>query len=177
MESKVVLVVAALLLLVLLVVLPTPSLAAVNVVALGARRDGRTDATSAFLRAWKVACHSPKPITFYIPKGRYLLRSIMFKGPCRNKISFWNSGTLVARLSYPKNEKIWIEFNRVNGVQIRGGHIDGRGRALWACKRAGRNCPYGPSVSSFFYIIIFLGLNSLIRTSQITCILKLRFDF
>lgn len=147
MESKVIVGVVSLLLLLLVVFVPTPTLAAVNVVAFGAKPDGRTDATKAFLRAWNVVCHSPKSITFYIPKGRYLLRSIMFKGPCRNKINFWNSGTLVARLSYPKNEKTWIEFNRVHGLRIRGGHIDGRGRALWACKRAGRSCPFGPPVS------------------------------
>ncbi|KAJ0092931.1 hypothetical protein Patl1_27022 [Pistacia atlantica] len=50
--------------------------AALNVIAYGAKPDGKTDSTEAFLRAWTVACGSAKGATIYVPKGRVLASGI-----------------------------------------------------------------------------------------------------
>ncbi|CAL5394743.1 unnamed protein product [Camellia sinensis] len=41
-----------------------------NVVSLGARGDGKTDSSKAFLSAWDGACGSAYPATIYVPLGR-----------------------------------------------------------------------------------------------------------
>ncbi|KAK9146176.1 hypothetical protein Sjap_006079 [Stephania japonica] len=118
-----------------------------NVVDLGAKGDGRTDSTHAFLRAWDSACASSSA-TIYVPHGRYLLNEVLFKGQCKGPVTFKIDGTLVA----PSNYHIlgisgkWIVFNRVQDVSITGGILDGQGAGLWACKAAGKNCPFGARV-------------------------------
>ncbi|KAK9082813.1 hypothetical protein Scep_029284 [Stephania cephalantha] len=54
-----------------------------NVVDLGAKGDGRTDSTRAFLRAWGSACASPSSSTIYVPQGRYLLNEVLFTGSAK----------------------------------------------------------------------------------------------
>ncbi|CAI0470473.1 unnamed protein product [Linum tenue] len=111
-----------------------------NVIQFGAKPDGRTDSTSAFLAAWKQACSSTRGVTLYVPKGRFLTRSMLFKGPCRNSAIFIRiDGTLVAPSDIWAigNNPNWIEFQYVNGVTISGGVLDGKGAPLWSCKLAG----------------------------------------
>ncbi|KAL6349071.1 hypothetical protein AAG906_033727 [Vitis piasezkii] len=84
-----------------------------NVVNLGAKGDGHTDSTKAFLNAWAAACGSASPATIYVPPGRYLLLNAVFP------------------------------FQDVTGVSIIGGVLDGQGTGLWACKRSGKSCPSG----------------------------------
>nr|XP_043611798.1 polygalacturonase-like [Erigeron canadensis] len=119
----------------------------INVVKLGAIADGETDATLPFHSAWASACSSTKPATIYVPVGRYFLRSGYFHGEkCKNKgVHFVIDGTLVApdyRNTSTNNS--WIRFDKVIGVSISGGNLDGRGDSLWACKRSsGHDCPPG----------------------------------
>ncbi|CAN1302500.1 unnamed protein product [Linum perenne] len=111
-----------------------------NVVRFGAKPDGRTDSTNAFLAAWKQACGSRQRVILYVPRGRFLTRTMKFKGPCRNrKIFFKIDGTLVApsNMWTIGNNANWISFQYVNGVTISGGLLDGRGKALWTCKKSG----------------------------------------
>ena len=99
-----------------------------NVQKFGAKPDGKTDSTKAFLSAWAAACASVKSATIYVPRGRYLLGAASFGGnKCKNnaiKISI--DGTLVA----PSNDRTigyagnWLKFERVNGVTISGGTLD-----------------------------------------------------
>src|ERR1044072_4657067 len=56
-----------------------------NVVKFGAKPDGHTDSTKAFLSAWAKACASHKPTTINVPQGRFLLGSAAFRGKCNNK--------------------------------------------------------------------------------------------
>ena len=68
-----------------------------NVVSLGAKADGKSDSTQAFLSAWKFACASVKPATIYVPAGSFYLRQVAFSGPCKNNaIIIRIDGTLVA---------------------------------------------------------------------------------
>ncbi|KAK4387884.1 Polygalacturonase [Sesamum angolense] len=56
-------------LLVLIAAVFSPA-AAYNVVNFGARGDGQTDSTAAFLRAWKAACSSATPAAVSVPRER-----------------------------------------------------------------------------------------------------------
>lgn len=112
-----------------------------NVVRLGARADGRSDTSKAFLTAWARACVSVNPVTIYVPRGRFLLKDIVFSGQtCRNRrITFRIDGTLIAATGYSSGRSTnWIKFIRVNGVSVIGGTLDGRGSNLWACKNSRR---------------------------------------
>lgn len=119
-----------------------------NVVDFGAKQGGTVDAAKAFLGAWASACGAAKPENIRVPKGKFLMSSVIFKGPCKNKaIKFMIDGTLVAPASSGGSD--WIRFDRVEGVSIVGGTLDGRGSGLWECKTAGGgNCPRGDKVSS-----------------------------
>lgn len=122
-----------------------------NVLSLGAKPDGSTDSTQAFLTAWAKACGSTVAATVYVPQGRYLLHNVVFKGQCKNSdITIRIDGTLVAPADYHVigNAGNWIFFDNVNGVSINGGVLDGQGAGLWACKQSGHgNCPSGATVS------------------------------
>ncbi|KAK7368308.1 hypothetical protein VNO80_10333 [Phaseolus coccineus] len=124
-----------------------------NVVSFGAKSDGKTDSTKAFLNAWAKACASTNPSSVYVPQGRFLLRSATFGGQCHNKaITFIIDGTLVAPSDYRVigNAGNWLHFQSVNGVSIRGGVLDGQGTALWSCKNSGKgNCPTGATTLAF----------------------------
>lgn len=124
-----------------------------NVMNLGAKPDGKTDSTESFLRAWASACASENPTTIYVPPGKYLIREVYFSGnqcsSSQKKITFRIDGTLVAPSDYWDigNAGTWIKFDRVSGVSIYGGKLDGRGTALWACKASSStNCPDGATV-------------------------------
>ncbi|KAJ7961817.1 Polygalacturonase-like [Quillaja saponaria] len=123
-----------------------------NVANFGAKPDGKTESTKAFLNAWANACGSTRPASIYVPRGRFLLRNAAFTGPCKNNaISVQIDGTLVAPSDYRVIGKTanWLLFQRVNGVSIRGGILDGRGTGLWSCKMSGKNCPSGATTLQF----------------------------
>lgn len=119
-----------------------------NVVKLGAKADGRTDSTKAFLNAWAAACRSTAPATIYVPPGRYLLRNAVFSGCKNHAITFRIDATLVAPSDYRviSNAQSWIAFKDVIGVTIIGGILDAQGTGLWACKKSGQRCPFGATV-------------------------------
>ncbi|CAL5391471.1 unnamed protein product [Camellia sinensis] len=123
-----------------------------NVVNLGARPDGKTDSTKSFLSAWDAACASANPTTIYVPPGRYLLHKAKFYGEqCKNTaITIRIDGTLVAPSDYRAigNGGSWLIFEKVSGVSIFGGTLDGQGTGLWACKASGEACPTGATTLS-----------------------------
>ncbi|KAL2529889.1 Pectin lyase-like superfamily protein [Forsythia ovata] len=146
------------------------SLAAIanyNVQNLGAKPDGKTDSTKAFLSAWASACASTQTATIYVPTGRYLLGAATFSGQsCKNPaITIRIDGTLVAPSNYGAigNSGNWIKFERVTGVSVIGGTLDGQGVELWACKNSGKNCPEGATTLAFYNSnnIIINGLSSI----------------
>ena len=137
-----------------------------NVERLGAKADGKTDSTKAFLAAWAKACASPKPAVVYVPPGSFLLKNVVFGGDCNNNaITFRIAGTLVAPSDYRVfgDAGNWIFFENVNGVTISGGILDAQGTSLWACKTSGKSCPSGATVSSislslslYIYMYIYI---------------------
>ncbi|KAJ6677538.1 PECTIN LYASE-LIKE SUPERFAMILY PROTEIN [Salix viminalis] len=146
-----------------------------NVMRFGAKPDGKTDATQPFLKAWSAACRSATPSTIYVPRGRYLLKAIVFRGPCKSKITFQIGGTLVAPADYRAlgNSGYWILFIKINRVSVIGGTLDARGAGFWACRKYRRNCPVGASSLTFNWAnnILISGLTS-INTQSIHLVIN-----
>ncbi|ESW06331.1 hypothetical protein PHAVU_010G039000 [Phaseolus vulgaris] len=123
-----------------------------NVVNFGAKPDGETDSTNAFLSAWGRACSSTTPTTIHVPLGRFSVGKVVFKGPCKNKgITVRIDGALVAPSNYDVigNGGNWLHFDEVDGVAVFGGVLDGQGIGLWECKRSGKICPTGATNLGF----------------------------
>lgn len=122
---------------------------AYNVVSFGARGDGRTDSTTAFLRTWSAACNSDSPANVDIPRGTYLVRTLSLNGPCRRRIEFRIYGTLIAPVNYNAigNSEFWIMFYKVSGLSVYGsGAINANGHGYWSCRKSGGSCPQGARV-------------------------------
>lgn len=133
---------------------------AYNVVNYGARGDGRTDSTTAFLRAWAAACNSPYPSNVYVPRGIFMIRNAVFSGPCKSRMQFKIDGRIVAPNNFYAiaNYGSWIMFYKVNRLSVNGGIIDAKGKGFWNCKMRGSNCPVGARVSRnpfFFSLFVF----------------------
>lgn len=130
-----------------------------NVLSFGAKPDGKTDATKAFMAVWETACASSRPVTIVFPKGRFLVRSLNFDGSkCKPKpVTFRIDGTLVAPADFRVigNEDYWIFFQHLDGVTVYGGVLDARGTSLWDCKNSGKNCPSGATVRILSVFIIY----------------------
>ncbi|KAI9195211.1 hypothetical protein LWI28_012722 [Acer negundo] len=146
---------AMLILFIILSILVNPSSAKTinyNVLSFGARSNGVTDSTQAFINAWAAACASTEPTTIYVPKGRYLLGPVAFTGSCKSSdITLRIDGTLVAPADFRVlgQAENWISFDQVTGVSIIGGSLDAKGSALWVCKaQSGTNCPNGATTLS-----------------------------
>ncbi|MBA0665070.1 hypothetical protein Goklo_004986 [Gossypium klotzschianum] len=122
-----------------------------NVLNFGANPIGRTDSTDSFLKAWNAACSTADSTFIYVPKGRYLVGSLAFKGQCKSpQIIIRIDGTIVAPSDYGVLGKWenWVSFERVSGVSIIGqGAFDAKGPSLWACKASSSNsCPLGTTI-------------------------------
>ncbi|CDP16134.1 unnamed protein product [Coffea canephora] len=104
-----------------------------NVLNYGARADGNTDNSQAFLRAWIDACRWKGRSRVLIPGGIYLLHSVTFLGPCLGEMTFMIKGTLRA----PNNPALfftdtWIGFRYVDNLSVKGGgYLDGQGASAW----------------------------------------------
>ncbi|CAL9213845.1 unnamed protein product [Arabidopsis halleri] len=122
-----------------------------NVVSFGAKPDGVTDSTAAFLKAWQGACGSAASATVVVPTGTFLLKAITFGGPCKSKLTFQVTGTVVAPEDYRTfgNSGSWILFNKVNRFSLVGGTFDARASRFWSCRKSGQNCPPGVRSISF----------------------------
>ncbi|KAG7645204.1 putative polygalacturonase [Arabidopsis thaliana] len=141
-----------------------------NVVSFGAKPDGVTDSTAAFLKAWQGACGSAASATVVVPKGTFLLKVITFGGPCKSKITFQVAGTVIAPEDYRTfgNSGFWILFNKVNRFSLVGGTFDARANGFWSCRKSGQNCPPGVRSISFNSAkdVIISGVKSM--NSQVT---------
>ncbi|CAN1302495.1 unnamed protein product [Linum perenne] len=98
-----------------------------NVVRFGAKPDGRTDSTNAFLAAWKQACGSRQRVILYVPRGRFLTRTMKFKGPCRNRkiffktLEFSNSrNVVISRLTSVNSQMFHVVVNYCHNMKFQG---------------------------------------------------------
>ncbi|KAK1390885.1 polygalacturonase-like [Heracleum sosnowskyi] len=123
----------------------------VNVMKYGAKPDGKSDSTQAFVKAWVAVCNSAQAVTMYVPQGRFVIKAVEFRGPCKSKINVQIDGTIVAPADYRAlgNTGNWILFIKVNRVTVNGGTLDGRGAGFWNCRKSGNNCPEGARSITF----------------------------
>ncbi|EEF33281.1 Polygalacturonase precursor, putative [Ricinus communis] len=139
--------------------------ASYNVLNFGAKPDGKTDSTQPFLKTWAAACNSPTASTVYVPKGRYLIKAIEFRGPCKRRITVKIDGSIVAPMDYRAlgNSGYWILFAKVNQIAVFGGTLDAKGAAFWACRASGKSCPVGARSITFDWTndVIISGLRSI----------------
>ncbi|KAK9146172.1 hypothetical protein Sjap_006075 [Stephania japonica] len=126
----------------------------ISVTDFGAKGDGRTDSSQAFVMAWTSACSSEVPATMYVPRKRFLISSpVEFQGPCNGtKIEVKIDGSIVAPDGAQSlgSSDSWIMFSHVEGLVINGGAFDGVGSSLWACKASQQSCPEGPTTLTIF---------------------------
>ncbi|XP_010554840.1 PREDICTED: polygalacturonase ADPG2-like [Tarenaya hassleriana] len=130
----------------------------VTVSDFGARGDGKTDDTQAFVNAWKKAC-STSGAVLLVPKGKtYLLKAIRFQGPCKSPLTIQIFGALEAsenRSDY-KDKRHWLTFDAVNNLSVDGGttgNIDGNGKIWWqnSCKiNPSKPCTKAPTALTFY---------------------------
>lgn len=129
-----------------------------NVLSYGAKGNGVTDSTQAFIDAWGAACACSGPSRIYVPKGRYFIGPLAFKGGCNSSdITILIDGTLIGPVDYGvlSEAKNWVSFDGVDGVSIVGGAFDAKGSSLWACKASDKNnCPDGATVISSLLLLL-----------------------
>ncbi|KAJ0774027.1 putative endo-polygalacturonase [Helianthus annuus] len=105
-----------------------------DITKLGAKPDG--EISEALNGAWTKACAATEPSQLIVPKGRFLLNVVEFKGPCKAPIEVKIDGTLIGPedpVVIPKGVQ-WITFSYVTGLTLSGsGMVDGVGAAMaWA---------------------------------------------
>ncbi|KAI3840286.1 hypothetical protein MKW92_008762 [Papaver armeniacum] len=125
-----------------------------NVEHFGAKANGKTDSSSAFLKAWDASCSSMVPSTVYVPRKKYTIGETVFKGPCNNsEITFQIDGVLIAPDYKQMNfsAQNWLLFDRVDGVSVIGGFLDGRGTSLYACKASSQQGFISATPFFFFF--------------------------
>ncbi|KAE9587847.1 hypothetical protein Lal_00029467 [Lupinus albus] len=138
----------------------TPSLAfSVNVFDYGAKGDGQTDDSQAFLQAWEEVCNCGQVTpTLVIPYGTtFMLQPLKFLGPCKAAtIIVKVEGTMMAPSNmegwkWPNDDEkkeIWVQFSEISGLVIEGGgQIDAQGTPWWKYK--GDKASYRPTALHF----------------------------
>ncbi|XP_010906126.2 polygalacturonase-like [Elaeis guineensis] len=129
----------------------------VNVDNYGAKGDG-TDDKEAFEKAWKEACACHSSVVFLVPEHkRYLLKPIIFSGPCKSDVTVMIKGTLEASPNPSdwddRDRRHWIVFSGIRNLVVGGGGIlDGKGKNWWrnSCKiNTSRPCISAPTALTF----------------------------
>ncbi|KAG7639374.1 Polygalacturonase ADPG2 [Arabidopsis thaliana] len=147
----------------------------VSVSDFGAKGDGKTDDTQAFVNAWKKACSSNGAVNLLVPKGNtYLLKSIQLTGPCNSILTVQIFGTLSAsqKRSDYKDISKWIMFDGVNSLSVDGGDtgvVDGNGETWWqnSCKRnKAKPCTKAPTALTFYNSKSLIVKNLKVRNAQ-----------
>jgi polygalacturonase len=90
----------------------------------------------AFEKAWQKACSSNVPIVLVVPsQNTYLVKPIVFRGPCKSKVTVQIDGTIEAPSDpsdYNGHESNWLMFENINDLVVQGGGtINGNGNSWW----------------------------------------------
>ncbi|CAN1847903.1 unnamed protein product [Linum perenne] len=107
-----------------------------NVLHYGAKADGVSDSTPAFSQAWEDACRSNRPAAVFVPRGTYMLKPIVFYGPCKSKMMLRVEGKVVGPVHYWDFGKsgFWILFYKLDKLTIHGGTFDAAAADFWQCR-------------------------------------------
>ncbi|KAJ0982315.1 hypothetical protein J5N97_010570 [Dioscorea zingiberensis] len=145
----------------------------VNVDDYGAKGLG-TDDTKAFRKAWNAVCKSPISAVLIVPERKYLVKPIVFSGPCLSSITVQIKGTIEAPSDTSdwdgKNIGHWILFNGIKNLVVEGGGtIDGKGRNWWenSCKvNKSLPCTDAPTAMTFYSCVDLRVENLRMKNSQ-----------
>nr|XP_043624163.1 probable polygalacturonase At3g15720 [Erigeron canadensis] len=111
-----------------------------DVTKFGAKGDGKSDDSQAFVKAWKAACQAQRigrSIIVIPARKTFLLKPVSFSGPCKpSRVFVQVSGNIVgpAKKSDWSGYHLdsWLSFSMVNGLTVSGnGRIDGQGPMWW----------------------------------------------
>ncbi|GKV43801.1 hypothetical protein SLEP1_g51054 [Rubroshorea leprosula] len=135
-----------------------------SVLQFGACADGKTDNSKAFMAAWNQACNSLGENGVLIPTGAcnslgengvliptgvFLLRPVVFRGPCKGSAVFQIRGVLKAPTDKASLLDHWISFKYIDQLMINdggshdGGSLDGEGASAGPLNNCSKdpNCP------------------------------------
>lgn len=107
-----------------------------NIMSFGAKGNGISDDSKAFLAAWKAACEIPGA-TLEIPSQyKFLIKPITLNGPCMPQLILQIDGAVLAPpkvSSWPKSSLFqWLNFKWLHNFTIQGsGTVDGQGFNWW----------------------------------------------
>nr|XP_016508200.1 PREDICTED: polygalacturonase-like isoform X1 [Nicotiana tabacum] len=108
--------------------------------AFGAKGDGLTNDTEAFIKAWKKACKTENAVLLVPRHKRYYVGPIKFHGPCKKGLRMMINGELRASKNisdYEQDRRHWLLFQNMENFTVEGvGSIDGNGEVWWkySCK-------------------------------------------
>ncbi|XP_020109907.1 polygalacturonase ADPG1-like [Ananas comosus] len=99
-----------------------------NVMDYGAKGDGTSDDTCAFLHAWHAACADSSSPTVLVPSGStFMLKQLNFEGPCKSNIHFQECSSLndcsnvqLSNLKFINSPRMHVSIYQTVGAQIRG---------------------------------------------------------
>ncbi|CAL9151887.1 unnamed protein product [Musa hybrid cultivar] len=124
-----------------------------SVTDFGAKGDGLTDDTKAFLDTWNATCQSSVSSILLIPAGKtFLLNPIVFQGPCQFYVRVQVDGDII-RPGQLWGGKIdhWLLFSHIDHLSIVGsGKIDGQGAGWWSCK-TNHQCSVAPNTLALLF--------------------------
>ncbi|XP_045810462.1 probable polygalacturonase At3g15720 [Trifolium pratense] len=114
---------------------------AFNILKYGAKGDGHTDDSNAFLKAWKDACSSTNGTpTLIVPTNKiFMTQPLTFQGPCKSATMNVMIGGNVTAPASRENWKpdgndhdSWITFNQISGLVVNGGGtLNAQGASWW----------------------------------------------
>ncbi|KAK2398911.1 putative polygalacturonase [Trifolium repens] len=127
-----------------------------DVMQYGAKGDGSSDDTQAFMDAFKALCSGNNGNTLMVPeKYSFFVRpTLNFTGPCKSKnINIKIMGSIVApkRNNWGKDCALfWIHFYNISGLTLDGsGVINGNGEGWWDRVKGTGDCPRIPTAIQF----------------------------
>ncbi|KAL4185074.1 hypothetical protein AMTRI_Chr10g228840 [Amborella trichopoda] len=116
-------------LLIIIFLIFTLGSADIDVTQFGTKADGKSDDSGALTKAWNSACNFDDSTTLHVPTENYLLYLTTSGGPGKSpKITINLEGNV---------------FEKVEGLEINGGVLDGKGARYWRCKEDDGDCPIG----------------------------------
>ncbi|XP_058728609.1 probable polygalacturonase At3g15720 [Vicia villosa] len=126
-----------------------------DVLKYGAKGDGTSDDTDAFVKAFKDFCEAKEGTpTLEVPAGHtFLVHQNIFKGPCNSQnLHIKLDGTILAphRNAWGACSKRWLQFVDVHGITFDGsGVIDGNGEDWWKDYNSTTQCNGSPTALIF----------------------------
>lgn len=111
----------------------TPTAKVFDITTHGAKADGITDSTQAFMQTWVAACHSGGPAKVVFPAGTFLTGPLVYAGPCDGPMTVEIQGTVKATTDISEYSSAeWILFESITGLSLIGsGTFDGQGAETW----------------------------------------------